>query len=157
MTALYNFLVPLASSSQLCSKCSIGSSSAFLDTVSFCSNCTAGTFADLNNTKCSPCPVGMWSRAGAQAACQECSSGAATTVEQDHCANLMFLHPPPSTVISGVVNKIPPVALVDVFNSAVIQRSGTVSIQWNRSRMFQVVRGQRGVCLCFVLQLRMRH
>jgi hypothetical protein len=129
MTALYNFLVPLASSSQLCSKCSNGSSSAFLDTVSFCSNCTAGTFADLNNTKCSPCPVGMWSRAGAQSACQECSSGAATTVEQDHCANLMFLHPPPSTVISGVVNKIPPVALVDVFNSAVIQRSGTVSIQ----------------------------
>ncbi len=129
MTALYNFLVPLASSSQLCSKCSIGSSSASFDTVSFCSNCTAGTFADLNNTKCSPCPDGMWSRVGTQAACQECSSGAATTREQDHCATFRFLHPPPPTVVSGVFNKIPPVALVDVFNSAIIQRSGTVSIQ----------------------------
>lgn len=129
VTTLYRFLVPLASSAQLCSKCSAGSSSASLDTLSFCSNCTAGTFADSNNTKCSPCPDGMWSRAGTQAACRECSSSAATTIGKDHCAAFLFLHPPPPTVVSGAWNKVPPVVMVDVFNSAVIQRSGTIFIQ----------------------------
>jgi len=128
MTALYDFLVPLASSAQLCSRCIAGTSSVSFDMMSFCPNCTAGTFANANNTKCERCPAGMWSRAGSQTNCQECSSNA-TTREQDHCVTLAFLHPPLPTIVSGVVNKIPAVALMDVFDSVIVQRSGIVSIQ----------------------------
>ena len=72
VTALYEFLIPLASrSQQLCSRCNAGTSSTS-DTMSFCPNCTAGTFANTHNTECLPCPTGTWSRAGTQAACQVC-------------------------------------------------------------------------------------
>jgi hypothetical protein len=128
-TALYNFLISLPSTStQLCSRCSLGSASTS-DTVSFCPNCTAGTFANVSNTNCVPCPSGMWSRAGSHAACQACSTGAASTREGDHCVTLLFLNPPPSTVVSGILNKIPAVALVDVFDSAIVRRSGAIFIQ----------------------------
>jgi hypothetical protein len=59
---------------------------------------------------------------------QVCSSNA-TTRERDHCVTLAFLEPPPPTVVSGVSNSIPAVALVDVFDSSIVRRSGTVSVQ----------------------------
>ena len=42
---------------------------------------------------------------------------------------LAFLEPPPPTVVSGVSNRIPAVALVDLFDSSIVRRSGTVSVQ----------------------------
>lgn len=99
------------------------------DTVSFCPNCTGGTFANANNTECLQCPVGTWSRTGMQGACQACSLNATTTREQDHCVTLQFLNSPPLTMVSGAPNILPSVALVDFFDSTIVSRSGLVSIQ----------------------------
>ena len=128
ITALYDILVPLASSAQLCSRCTAGTASITFDIMFFCPNCTAGTFANVNNTQCDRCPIGMWSKAGTQTKCLDCSSNA-TTREQDHCVTLAFLHSPPPTVVSGVYNKIPAVALIDVYDSVIVQRSGAVTVQ----------------------------
>lgn len=127
VTAFYEFLVPLASSALLCSRCNSGTFST-PDTMTLCPNCSAGTFANSNNTECLSCTAGMWSRSGTQGTCAACSSNA-TTRERDHCVTLSFLGPPPPTIVSGVPNKIPVVALVDVYDSVVVPRSGTVSIQ----------------------------
>ena len=127
VTALYDFLVPLDSNAQLCSRCRSGTFSTS-DTVMFCSNCTAGTFANSNNTACLPCPDGLWSSAGVQGSCLDCSSKA-TTRERDRCVTLTFSYPPQPTAISGIRNRIPPVVLVDVYESVIVQRSGIVSAQ----------------------------
>jgi hypothetical protein len=127
VTALYDFLIPLDPNAQLCSRCMPGTFSTS-DTMLFCSNCTAGTFANLNNTACLPCPDGLWSRIGMQGSCLDCSSNA-TTRERDHCVTLVFSHPPQPTVISGIRNHIPPVVLVDVYDSSIVQRNGIVSVQ----------------------------
>jgi hypothetical protein len=128
VTAMYDFLLSISSSVQLCSRCTPGTFSTS-DTVSFCPNCTGGTFANANNTECLQCPVGTWSRNGMQGACRACSSNATTTREQDHCVTLQFLHPPPMTMVSGASNLLPAVALVDFFDSSIVSRSGLVSIQ----------------------------
>lgn len=127
VTALYEFLVPLDSNAQLCSRCRPGTFSTS-DTVMFCSNCTAGTFANSNNTACLPCPDGLWSGAGVQGSCLDCSSKT-TTRERDHCVTLNFSYPPQPTTTSGIRNQIPPVVLVDVYESVIVQRSGIVFVQ----------------------------
>ena len=131
--ALYDFLLSINSSAQLCSRCSPGTFSTS-NTMSFCLNCTSGTFANANNTECLPCPIGTWSQTGEQGACRACSSNIshvsyATTKERDHCLTLEFFHSPPSTVVSGSLNKVPSVALVDVFDSTIVPRSGNIRIQ----------------------------
>ena len=126
-TALYDFLIPLSSSAQLCSRCTSGTFST-PDTMMLCANCTAGTFANINNTACTPCPAGMWSRAGTQRECQACTTNV-TTIEQDHCVTLKFLSSPPPTVVSDVPSKIPSIALVDVFENVIVNRSGAVFAQ----------------------------
>ncbi len=126
VTGLYNFLHSVASSTQLCSQCSPGAISSS-DTMSFCRNCTGGTFANSNNTDCLQCPVGTWSRSGMQGACQSCIH--ATTREQNHCVTLQFMHPPPLSVVSGALNRIPAVMLIDAFDASIVPRSGLVSVQ----------------------------
>jgi hypothetical protein len=126
-TALYDFVVLLDSNYQLCSRCQSGTAST-ADTMMYCSNCTAGTFANSNNTACLPCPDGLWSRAGVQGSCLDCSSNA-TTRERDHCVTLKFSHPPPPTITSGIRYHIPPVVLVDVYESVIVKRNGVISVQ----------------------------
>ncbi len=125
-SAMYDFLVSVTESTRLCSRCEPGTISTS-DTMSFCSNCSGGTFETSNNTECLRCPVGMWSRAGAHGTCRACSSNA-TTTERDHCVTLQFLNPPPFSVVSGASNRIPAVALVDLFDSTIVPRSGPVFV-----------------------------
>ena len=126
MTRAYQFLSAVSSNSSLCSRCISGTHS-FPDTVGSCINCTSGTFSNAENSDCIFCPANSWSTSGS-ASCQTCVTNT-TTRERDHCVMLKFLSPPPRTVVSQVAIDFPVVALVDVFGSIMLQRSGIVYAQ----------------------------
>jgi hypothetical protein len=125
-TKSYEFLMTRSLNTDICSRCVLGTYS-LPDTTGRCPNCTAGTFSNLNNTECIFCPNNTWSIAGS-ASCQTCETNT-TTRERDHCTTLKFLTPPPQSVVSGIANTLPAIALVDVFGSVLLQRSGIVQVR----------------------------
>ena len=123
ITKSYELLMNRSLNMHVCSRCVLGTYS-LPDTTTSCTNCSAGTFSNLNNTECIVCPSNTWSVAGS-ASCQTCDTNT-TTRERDHCTTLKFLTPPTPTVVSGSTNKLSAVALVDVFGSVLLQRNGIV-------------------------------
>jgi hypothetical protein len=127
LTFLYHFLIHLNPNSNLCVKCVKGTFST-PDTVVQCTNCSAGTFSNSNNTACVRCPSGTWSKDGMHEKCLPCDGGV-TTREQDCCATLKFLYPPQLSMISEVSNQLSTIALMDVYESSVVKRSGSIFAQ----------------------------
>jgi hypothetical protein len=120
----YEFILSLSAKTQLCARCNAGAFST-PDTLVFCPKCSAGTFSNSNSTACERCPIGTWSRSGTHETCISCKEGV-TTVEQDRCVTLAFLHPPIHYMISDVPNRISPIVLRDVFETSIVERSGAV-------------------------------